>query len=384
MNAASAIYGLKYHCRCIASQLAELDKHSFFVGTTALRQDNEIHLIEFIEDTNEIVCIQQFKHKHEIWDIAASPVDKKLVFTVYNKGRDYGSTLWRLNLIDDTNPEEADASLNDGAGNKPTSVGEKECIAALPSDQGGKDVRRIIWEPLESVPKFVSLHENKVRLWDIENLDANGMSGKPLNTLNVSGSRLMAGTWDPHHSKHVVTANGTSLRGWDLRISSADSKSGSQTHHIEAAHRICVRDVDYNVNKPWHIVSGGDDGDVRFWDLRHPVDPIKTISGHSHWVTQTKCNPNHDQLVLTASTDQLVKLWRCSTISSAPVLEVEDDNETSKTAADCLINSFDEHEDSIYSTAWSACEPWVYASLSFDGRVVVGDVPSEEKYKILL
>ena len=34
--------------------------------------------------------------------------------------------------------------------------------------------------------------------------------------------------------------------------------------------------------------------------------------------------------------------------------------------------------------AWSAADPWVFASLSYDGRVVVNRVPGQIKYKILI
>jgi hypothetical protein len=33
---------------------------------------------------------------------------------------------------------------------------------------------------------------------------------------------------------------------------------------------------------------------------------------------------------------------------------------------------------------WSAADPWVFASLSYDGRVMVNRVPSQIKYKILI
>ena len=33
--------------------------------------------------------------------------------------------------------------------------------------------------------------------------------------------------------------------------------------------------------------------------------------------------------------------------------------------------------------AWSACDPFVFVSVSYDGRVVINHVPSTEKYKIL-
>ena len=51
---------------------------------------------------------------------------------------------------------------------------------------------------------------------------------------------------------------------------------------------------------------------------------------------------------------------------------------------DRVINHFDEHEDSVYSVVWSSADPWVFASLSYDGRLVINRVPRAEKYKILL
>lgn len=51
---------------------------------------------------------------------------------------------------------------------------------------------------------------------------------------------------------------------------------------------------------------------------------------------------------------------------------------------DGKVVSWDEHEDSVYSMAWSAADPWLLASLSFDGRVTVHRVPKNIKYKILI
>lgn len=44
----------------------------------------------------------------------------------------------------------------------------------------------------------------------------------------------------------------------------------------------------------------------------------------------------------------------------------------------------EEHEDSVYGLAWSAADPWVLASMSYDGRVAVNHVPKNLKYKILI
>ena len=51
--------------------------------------------------------------------------------------------------------------------------------------------------------------------------------------------------------------------------------------------------------------------------------------------------------------------------------------------ADGVIQSFDDHEDSVYVAEWSSADPWTFASLSYDGRLVVNQVPRNIKFKIL-
>jgi hypothetical protein len=51
---------------------------------------------------------------------------------------------------------------------------------------------------------------------------------------------------------------------------------------------------------------------------------------------------------------------------------------------DGLITAFEQHEESVYSVQWSPSDPWVFASLSFDGRVVINQVPQDYKYKLIM
>ncbi len=55
-----------------------------------------------------------------------------------------------------------------------------------------------------------------------------------------------------------------------------------------------------------------------------------------------------------------------------------------KVAPDGLVARIEDHEDSVYSVAWSAYNAWAFASLSYTGKLVVSCVPATEKYKILL
>lgn len=129
---------------------------------------------------------------------------------------------------------------------------------------------------------------------------------------------------------------------------------------------------------------------IQFFDLRaakHPL--IVARGGHSHWVWNVRYNPFHDQLVLSTGTDSIANLWRVSSISSAPLLTLTDENVdgndgASDTDAPNVRVSRHEHGDSVYGAAWSSVDPWIYLTLSYDGKAVLNHVPSKEKYKILL
>ena len=52
--------------------------------------------------------------------------------------------------------------------------------------------------------------------------------------------------------------------------------------------------------------------------------------------------------------------------------------------ADGQVSLYDEHEESCYAVAWSAADPWVFASASYDGRVAINHVPRNVKYRVIL
>ena len=141
-------------------------------------------------------------------------------------------------------------------------------------------------------------------------------------------------------------------------------------------------------------------------------------------MTAAGYNRFHDQLLLSASTDGAVKLWRAASISSAPPAEYELDGALGDDGdgdADGLVKEYalgtrlgllgrltraqpapqlsprsslplllsypyryDEHEQSVFGLVWSAADAWVFASLSLDGKCMISHVPPAEKYKILL
>lgn len=53
---------------------------------------------------------------------------------------------------------------------------------------------------------------------------------------------------------------------------------------IDNAHPPFVRDVDYNPNRQYYLMTCGDDCRVKFWDVRKSNECLKILSDHSHWL----------------------------------------------------------------------------------------------------
>lgn len=74
----------------------------------------------------------------------------------------------------------------------------------------------------------------------------------------------------------------------------------------------------------------------------------------------------------SGGTDSTVNLWFASTTSDELTSGSVVASPTQK--LDPVLFSFNDYEDSVYGLAWSSREPWIFASLSYDGRVVVESV----------
>ena len=142
---------------------------------------------------------------------------------------------------------------------------------------------------------------------------------------------------------------------------------------------------------------------VVVWDTREASAPLHSSPLHSHWVWSVRCTPwvthltqhflylassrynsFHDQLLLSAGSDSRVLLTSLASLSSEPYGHlVEEEGEAPARLADGLVQVWREHEDSVYTAEWSAADPWTFASLSYDGRLVIGTVPRAVKFDIL-
>jgi len=325
-----------------------------------------------------------------VWHISSSYNDPTLFATCYSslQGGDLttGCKLWKL---------PPDVVLSDEGVNgmdqlSQHSFGSIEEMAEISSTEISRTTQ-VQWKPLEDDAHLMVLGDGIVQLWDVVEESPRLVSSFKVPDRKGHQGAISNGRWNPHHgARQFAVACGQNVIGWDVRENASVFK-------MDSVHGQSVRDVDYNPNKQYHMLTCGDDCLVKFWDIRSPASPISVIEEeHSHWVWSARFNPFHDQLVLSGGSDSRVILYNKASISSEPygqLNEGDDDEEASDDGGlsepkeppkDGLIAIFEEHEDSVYCVEWSAADPWSFASLSYDGRVVINKVPKKVKYDILL
>ncbi|KAJ3322938.1 Protein tssc1 [Boothiomyces sp. JEL0866] len=286
-----SVLGLPLPARCLVPQVGETEKNRWLVGTFA-RASNKVYLIDYNEDDDEVTSTE-YNHNPRVSFIATGS-NKNLIIT----GHDDMATLWSMN---DT---------------------ELESLSQLPENY---KIKGCAWS--NNGKQVIGYGNETIELY---NLDKSMAFLQTQQKINCPEQGVACVQWNPHDDKLVGIAANTSVHEIDLR-------SGQKTCEILNAHELSVRNIDYNLNKPYHFATCGDDCMVRIWDSRNTIKSLLEISDHTH----------------------------CKT-------------------TDGLVQSFDQHEHSVYSAAWSPADPWIFASVSFDGRVVVNFVPPEQKYKIIL
>eukprot|EP01132_Coremiostelium_polycephalum_P010124 gene10124-12417_t len=345
-NTISNVYGLTHKSRAISHVSAEQELNRFLVGTQALREENEIILLE-VSKTDGIKPIGSYSHPKEIWSLTSCPFDSSLFFSVYNVDGEFKSSLWRI------------ADINN----------QLEELYELKGHSGL--IKPILCDPQGTNGYIISLDDSNIRLWSSIGTSSEPTVIKTFGNLN----KLTAGSINPNFDNQLATANDTSIRGWDFR-------AAKETFTIDKAHSDLIRDVDFNPNKQYNLLSAGDDGKLKFWDTRQTSEPIKIFLGHSHWIWSAKHNKNHDQLIITSSSDNTVKLWNVYSISYAATQPKDDEEQSSgkknkkNLHEDKLIKTYEEHEESVYNIGWGTSN-FLFASLSYDGRVVINNVPKE-------
>lgn len=367
-NENSVIYGLEFQARALCAQLADTEKIRFFVGTQSLKQvNNQIHLVEFDEEKSTLKTLVYHHSDGEVWKLNASPTDPSLIASCYNSVNKENLCTMKTAIL-----KIPDTFNNDNIDNL-------EIVTKFDTATFGNDIKTTEFHPNDRT-KAASVTDNQIVVWDILSENAQNVSSITLEGKN--SPKFTTGKWNPHQNgNQFATATDTHLKTYDIR-------TGSLAWNIDNVHSQLTRDIDFNLNKQYHIATCGDDGFVKIWDFRQTSGPVYSRTDHSHWVWCVRFNPFHDQLLLTASSDARVLLSSAASVSSENNESVISDdaleNQDNKQILSDGPLQWCEHEDSVYCAEWAPAEPWIFASLSYDGRLLISRVKRSLKYQIML
>lgn len=278
---------VRTQARCIAAHAGSAEAptvHGFLVASASLRGPNEVRLLRYREEENEVRCVALWAHNYEVTSLSGNPADGALLSTVYSTldGGGGRGTVWRLPEL----PEEgAGAGGEDGSQQQDPLSSELQRVADLPSAAaaapgGGVDaLHHLAWAPRVEEHRpgtLVSAHSGSVRTWTLE--DGARLAESACARFDAEASFVGALAWDPHHPAEVAVATDGDVSVWDVR--SGDKARAMGACAVAGG---CVRGLSYNPNKPWHLASCSDDYRVKVWDLRRCAAPIKILDGHSSW-----------------------------------------------------------------------------------------------------
>lgn len=351
------IYGVcgGFQTRSLVSQ-QNSEEIRFFVGTQVLNQKNQIHLIQ-LDDDNEKLKSKIFSHEGEVWKLSSSP-NANLLASVYSS-----------NLIMKTALLKIPESIFDDSQNEIIEFDETEVLDIEVAQ--GIEIRTTEFHPT-NIEMLATVTDSK--LFILNRGEAKTQAVAEVNTKN--SGKFAGGKW--YNANQFVVMHEMAVKSYDTR------DSNHVAFEIQNAHIQPLRDLDVNPNKAFIIATVGDDSALKIWDVRNNKQPLFSRRDHQHWITSVSFNKFHDQLILTSSSDGTIILSCAASCSSENIVN-DDEKEISKTQLpDGLLEKFEHlHEDSIYAVEWSA-DPWIFASLSWDGRVVIKKVPKKYKYQILL
>ena len=401
----SAELSLNAPCRALAAVPASDDsmESRFLLGSCSSPADtdnNHLHVVRFHAEVNELGVDAKILHETgPVSVICPSPHDPSAVLTAAEGSS--SATLWKIPRSIMTQNEGLQYDPEEDDALDVASLATMEEVLTLTPSGGGSRIVDMVWrdasEDLSSSsnPGQVLTMDQQGQLiqWDVTSGVAASIrtvpssSGSSTNNDNFRAGLLPAVAWDPHANGDAVAVtnkNRVSILDWRVDTSIPLGMVESFACHKCGGG---VTDLDYNPNKPYVLATSGQDGLLKFWDLRSARRPLLVArGGHSHWAWKVQYNPFHDQLVLSAGTDAVANLWRLSTISSAPILTMMDGDggSSAEMPGPNVRVARHEHGDSIYQARWSAADAWVYMVVSYDGKAVLNHVPSTEKYKILL
>lgn len=154
----SCVFAVNYQARALTPQKSSKERHRFLVGTCSLHDSNELSVLEYHENTNQIEATAIYNHPDQIWAIEPSPSNSDLLITSgQSSAGDKRLTLWRMPHQSADDLLETSTPIEDKLDLKTESTFEIATLTTLIQD--------IKWHPDND--KILTADSNRVSLWSL-------------------------------------------------------------------------------------------------------------------------------------------------------------------------------------------------------------------------
>lgn len=338
----SAELSLDVPSRTLEAVPSESSESSWMTASCALGGFNRLRRIQFHSDSNELSVAAEYEVEEPVRCLASLDSTRVVLAT------EQGSSAQVLRLEQETTMPEPASTL-------------------LPESGFGANLVQLAYNrPMEQLLLLDST--GHLSQWDM--LSASCLQAVDTDTA-AQQTPFRSVAWDPHSDGTAVAvsaAKTVSFLDWRVDTSVPTGIAPSLTSAVSN-----ITTVDYNPNKPHVLLTGLNNGMVKFWDLRRNRRPLLTLTGgHSFGVRVASFNPCHDALCLTSGANT-TNLWLVHSVSSAPLTYSKNQR-----AVQHSMSS------DVACATWSSSDAWMYLTMAWDGKMELHHVPSREKYKILL
>jgi len=149
------------------------------------------------------------------------------------------------------------------------------------------------------------------------------------------------------------------------------SKGRKSVAGIDPAHESDVNVISWNKGTSYLLVSGGDEGAIKVWDLRNvqkkgSSSPTPTPIASFHWhkapITSIEWHPSDPSTFAASSADNIVSLWDLAVEQDDD--EMNDMSDTKDVPPQMLFNH---HQKDVKEVHWHPQIPGAVISTGADG-----------------
>uniref|UniRef100_A0A673GHZ6 Glutamate-rich WD repeat-containing protein 1 n=1 Tax=Sinocyclocheilus rhinocerous TaxID=307959 RepID=A0A673GHZ6_9TELE len=147
--------------------------------------------------------------------------------------------------------------------------------------------------------------KKNIHVWEPQEGGTWKVDQRPFSSHSKSVEDLQ---WSPTEASVFASCSGDqSIRIWDIRAPPNSMLSANEAHSSD------INVISWNRTEPF-ILSGGDDGLLKVWDLRQfqSGHPVASFKQHSAPVTSVEWNPVDSSVFAASGADDVVSQWDLS------------------------------------------------------------------------